>query len=77
MTTNNQMKPYQGEAFNAAPMNNLSEREKLEFFLTMIGELKIVAENAGLRTLSLQLGVALEGLIDAENRLKAKLRSLC
>ncbi len=77
MATNHQMKSYYGEAFTAAPMHNVSEREKLEFFLTMIGELKVVAENAGLRALSLQLGIALEGLIDAENRLKAKLRSLC
>jgi hypothetical protein len=77
MATNNQLKSYHGEAFTAAPLHNVSEKEKLEFFLSMIGELKVAAENAGLRTLSLQLGIALEGLIDAENRLKAKLRSLC
>jgi hypothetical protein len=65
------------EAVAAAHMHHVSEKEKLEFFLTMIGELKVVAENAGLQALSLQLGIALEGLIDADNRLKAKLRSLC
>jgi hypothetical protein len=77
MATINQMKSYHGEAFTAAHLNHVSEKEKLEFFLTMIGELKDVAENAGLRALSLQLGIALEGLIEADNRLKAKLRSLC
>lgn len=77
MVTNNQMKSYYGEAFSTAPLHDVSEKEKLEYFLTMIGELKVVAEKAGFQALSLQLGIALEGLIDADNRLKAKLRSLC
>jgi hypothetical protein len=65
------------EAFNTASVQRVSEIEKLEFFLSMIEELKDVAEHAGLRALSLQLSIALEGLKDAENRRKAKLRSLC
>jgi hypothetical protein len=60
------------------PQHRLSDDEKMEFFLTMIEELRNLAEQANYQALSRQLSLAVEALtIDGEKARENRLRSLC